>query len=234
MAAISLLAIHKNKILVGLSYILIASGLLLIGNAVFPILAYEVFTSKEFDKVETPKVMVYNPNLPKEALAQEPADLTNANNWFPENNAPVNTRSPKVEFYNLTIPKLGIKNAAVKIAGSDLNHSLIQYKGTANPGEPGNPVIFGHSILPQFYNPKNYISIFSTLPTLKSGDIILVDYDGIQYSYEVEQLHEVKPTDVSVLEQRYDRKEISLVTCVPPGTYLRRLIVKAKLVDNNK
>jgi sortase A len=48
------------------------------------------------------------------------------------------------------------------------------------------------------------------------------------------ELKEVKPTDVSVLEQRYDEKTISLVTCIPPGTYLRRLIVKAKLLDNSR
>jgi sortase A len=93
----------------------------------------------------------------------------------------------------------------------------------------GNTVIFGHSVLPQFYNPKNYLTIFSTLYKLKQGSILLIDYDNSQYKYVVDEMYEVKPTDLSVLEQRYDQKVLTLITCSPPGTYLRRLIIKASL-----
>jgi len=41
---------------------------------------------------------------------------------------------------------------------------------------------------------------------------------------------ETLPEDVSILEQYYDGEYLSLITCVPPGTYLRRLVVRAKLV----
>jgi sortase A len=104
-----------------------------------------------------------------------------------------------------------------------------EYPGTANPGQPGNTVLFGHSVLPQFFNPKNYLTIFSTLPTLKDGDEILVNFDGVNYRYLVEEMVEVSPEDTSVLEQRYDDSYITLITCVPPGTYLRRLIVRGRL-----
>lgn len=237
-AAISLLSIHKSKILLAISYVLITTGFFLIGNALYPIVAYEIFTSREISQDKTPKVLVQNIVSPYQVLAESPPDLTNADNWFPQSpgSRPETTtpgkRPDNIEFYNLSIPKLGIKNAVVSIGGTDLNTSLIQYNGTAHPGQLGNPVIFGHSVLPQFFNPKNYISIFSTLPTLKVGDTLLVDYDGIQYKYQVFERKEVKPADVSVLEQRYDRRELSLVTCVPPGTYLRRLIIKTKLVEN--
>jgi len=86
---------------------------------------------------------------------------------------------PKVTFYNISIPKLRIDNAVVAIGGEDLNEHLIQYPGTALPGRRGNAVIFGHSILPRFYDPKRYISIFSLLHTLEMGDPIYVYYDGI-------------------------------------------------------
>ena len=116
------------------------------------------------------------------------------------------------------------------IGGRDLDKSLIHYGGTANPGEVGNPVIFGHSILPQFYDPENYISIFSLLPTLRPGDEIMVKFDGIIYTYQVTDYYEVSPDEIDILEQRFDKKELTLVTCVPPGTYLRRGIIKAQLV----
>jgi len=98
------------------------------------------------------------------------------------------------------------------------------------PGQYGNTVIFGHSVLPQFFNPKNYKTIFSTLPTLKKGDEILIDFDGVLYRYEVVSLQEVLPENVSVLEQHYNAEYLTLITCVPPGTYLKRLVATARLV----
>ncbi len=132
--------------------------------------------------------------------------------------------------YSLSIPKLGIKDAAIIIGSQDLSKSLIQWGGTAAPGEFGNTVIFGHSVLPAFFDPKNYMTIFSTLPTLKDRDEIIVYFDGITYRYQIFEMKVVDPKDLSVLEQRFDDSYISLVTCVPPGTYWKRLIVKAKLV----
>ena len=116
-----------------------------------------------------------------------------------------------------------------KIGGEDLKESLIHYGGTVLPGEYGNVVIFGHSVLPQFFNPKNYLTIFSTLPTLENGDEVFVNFDGIEYKYKVYEMVEVEPTDVTILEQQYDNFYITLVTCVPPGTYWKRLAVKARL-----
>ena len=139
--------------------------------------------------------------------------------------------SSTITHYTLSIPKLRIKDALVTIGGDDLDKSLIHYGGTANPGEAGSPVIFGHSILPQFYSPNSYRAIFSLLPSLKSGDEIIVNFDGITYKYVVYDYYEVLPDELDILEQRYNRKDLTLVTCVPPGTYWRRGIVKARLVE---
>jgi sortase A len=98
------------------------------------------------------------------------------------------------------------------------------------PGQYGNAVIFGHSVLPQFFNPKDYKTIFSTLPTLKEKDEIFINFDGIEYRYQVTKMVETLPEDISVLEQQYDGEYLSLITCVPPGTYLKRLVVRARLV----
>jgi len=120
----------------------------------------------------------------------------------------------------------------VAIGGDDLSHNLVQYPGTALPGKNGNTVIFGHSILPIFYNPQDYLAIFSTLPTLKIGDEIFVSYDSVSYVYRIEQMFEVLPTDIQVLEQDSSDSFLSLVTCVPPGDPRdpRRLIVRARIV----
>ncbi len=154
--------------------------------------------------------------------------LQNANLWFPT--LPQKKVVTPVNSYKLSIPKLKILDAAVLIAGDDLMKSLIHYGGTGLPGEYGNAIVFGHSTLPQFFNPKDYKTIFSTIPTLKEGDDIFVVYDGVTYRYQVISLTVLQPTDLSGLEQRFDDSYLTLVTCVPPGTYWQRLYVKSRLI----
>ena len=56
-----------------------------------------------------------------------------------------------------------------------------------------------------------------------------ITYDGVAYRYVIYEMVVTDPNDLSVLEQRFDDSYITLVTCVPPGTYWKRLNVKAKL-----
>jgi len=161
-------------------------------------------------------------------------DYTKPQNWFPA--AQGSFSESKVTHYTLSIPKLKIEGATVAIGGEDLADSLIQYPGTALPGKIGNAVIFGHSILPQFYDPEDYMAIFSTLPTLKIGDEIQVRYDGINYAYKVQDMFEVRPEDIQVLDQNDDDSYVTLITCTPPGHPFkpRRLVVRAKIVPPNE
>jgi sortase A len=210
-------------------------GLVLVGNAIIPLLNYQFRYSTSFrqTKMVSPLVQERSRTLGSIAASahEEDKDYTLITSWFEETPKTAVRSDSGITDYRISIPKLNIDNAWVSIGGEDLKKKLIHYPDTAPPGQMGNSVVFGHSILPQFYNPKNYVSIFSTLHTLDSGDKIILDYDGIKYEYLVEKMFEVPPTDVSVLEQRYDGRYLTLITCSPPGTYLRRLIVKARLVD---
>jgi len=231
-----LVALRRSKWWTFIPVIFMGIGLLLFGSAAFPILSYQIFTSPRFRQPEFLKPVATDSLIrqPIETFTpivlgeEEASTFLEIEKWFPT--APkFEPRPTKITHYTLSIPKLKIENALVEIGGLDIKKNLIQYPGTANPGQPGNTVIFGHSVLPQFYNPKNYLTIFSTLPTLESGDEILVNFDGVNYRYRVEEMVEVSPDDISVLEQRYDDSYITLITCVPPGTYLRRLIVRGRL-----
>lgn len=170
------------------------------------------------------------PNTAKafDSASSESTDLSKASNWFPSAHQQANT-SIKAGTYTLSIPKLKIKDATVVIGSENLDRSLIHYGGTGLPGEFGTGVVFGHSVLPQFFNPTNYKTIFSTLPTLKEGDEVFVNYDGVLYKYIVIGMRVVDPSDISVLEQKYDDSYLGLVTCVPPGTYWKRLFVLTKM-----
>mgnify|MGYP005855693527 CR=1 FL=1 len=211
-------------------------GLVLIFSVAWPIVYYEILGNKT--SPPTTDTGLLNPLADSSSLAVLAAapkivgslNYTHASNWFPNSPATTQvTRPTGPNTYTLSIPKLNIENAHVIIGSDDLSSSLIHYNETALPGQLGSPVIFGHSILPQFYNPKNYMSIFSTLPTLEKDDQIIVDYDGISYTYSVTEKQEVMPEDLWVLEQRYDSKKIKLITCVPPGLKTKRLVVTAEL-----
>lgn len=141
------------------------------------------------------------------------------------------------DYYYLSIPKLDIDNAMVETSPSDLNPdgALGHYIGSDLPDEPGNSFIYGHSVLPAFYNPKNYKSIFSTLHTLSSGDEIIVSYNNKTYKYEVDFREVLEPEQVDPLDgfrpEYLNENTITLMTCYPPGTKSRRLLINATLVD---
>jgi sortase A len=209
------------------------SGIIILTGVIYPILSYSSNYSKNYTKLISPiggtedqvqgvMTTTINGNV----------DYSKASSWFPNGAKSADFIASKVDYFTISIPKLKIDSATVAIGGEDLNKSLIQYPDTALPGKRGNSVIFGHSILPIFYNPKNYISIFSLLPTLKNGDLINVNYDGVSYVYKVENMFEVLPTDIQVLDQDSSDSFLTLVTCVPPGDPAnpKRLIVRARVV----
>ncbi|OGM04368.1 hypothetical protein A2715_03205 [Candidatus Woesebacteria bacterium RIFCSPHIGHO2_01_FULL_39_32] len=207
------------------------SGLVILFSTIFPIVSYEWESAKRYPVLISPLVDEETASF---TFSQK--DYTKASNWF-EGVDKKEYVSENVKYFTISIPKLKVENATVAIGGEDLSQSLIQFPDTALPGKVGNTVIFGHSILPIFYNPENYLAIFSTLDKLDKGDEVIVDYDGIRYKFTVENLFEVSPNDIQILEQDSSSSYLTLVTCSPPGDPRKpkRLIVRARLtpVDNN-
>lgn len=214
---------RRKKRPIALPWIFMTTGSLVVLWTIWPIVSF-FFLQKPLLGTTISPVAAHST---MKAVLGETLDYTNPNVWFPT--LPQKKVVAPVNSYQLSIPKLNIVNATVIIAGDDLKKSLIHYGGTGLPGEYGTTVIFGHSTLPQFYNPKNYTTIFATLPTLKEGDEILVTYDGITYRYVIFDMVVTKPNDLSPLEQHFDDSYLTLITCVPPGTYWERLNVKTRL-----
>ena len=211
-----------------LSGILAALGILLILFTIYPIIDYEYTSRKRFPKLVSPlgeqgRDYIYSNSL---------GSYKNLSNWSSEYKIIPQAESGNVKYF-LSIPALRIKDAEVYIGGEDLSKSLIQYPGTARPGQYGNTVIFGHSVLPVFFNPKNYMSIFSTIPKLKKGDELFVNTKDVIYRYKVSDMFEVEPDNLDILDQKLNDSFLSLVTCVPPGHPLkpRRLVVRARLAE---
>lgn len=201
-------------------------GIAIIASVAYPILNYEIEAKQNFPTLVSSVV-----SNDASEVTLENYDYTLASNWFEGGAEERDFLLSKVNYYSISIPYLGIEDATVAVGGEDLTESLIQYPGTAVPGKIGNTVIFGHSILPYFFDPEDYLAIFSTLPTLKKGKTVLVNYDGISYKYVIEEMFEVGPTDIQILEQSASDSFLTLVTCTPPGHPLKpkRLIVRARL-----
>ena len=177
-------------------------------------------------------------------LKEEPAVLPSFDINL-ETNVPIlapsaavnSTLSNVPEFFYLTIPKLGIKNAMIETNSKNLepDNYLGHYPGTKLPGMVGNTFIYGHSVLPVFFNPNNYKTIFSTLDKLNPGDTFILTYNNKDYEYVVE---ESKVVEVADLKPRADLKPtfmnedtVTLMTCWPFGTTLKRFVVNATLVN---
>lgn len=219
-----------KRILSYLSIIFIFSGISIFVWVLYPIFMFELYYAPRFGTLLSP---VPNEIIKQtigtelsQVLGMEKTDYTKASVWFPK--ASGVKLAQNISSYHLSIPKLYINSATVKVGGEDLSRNLIHFTGPL-PGEIGNPIIFGHSTLLWFYNPKDYKSIFSKLPDLTTNDRIYLTSDNVTYIYKVFEMKITTPNDLSVLNQTNDGSYLTLITCVPPGTYLRRFIVKAKL-----
>jgi sortase A len=103
---------------------------------------------------------------------------------------------------------------------------------TAKPGEPTkegnqNVFLFAHSAI----NPieaRRYNSIFYLLRKVEPGDRVIVFYKKKRFDYIVKDKRVVEATDVKYLTEPSSTPLLTLQTCDPPGSSLRRLIVTAE------
>lgn len=148
----------------------------------------------------------------------------------------INNDSLNLPVINVKAPiSWGIKNNPDEVAKA-LAKGLIQVQGTALPGEIGNVFVTGHSSNYPWAK-GNFNNVFSLLNKVVVGDMAQVKYQNTNYLYKVQEIKIVEPDDVSVLESKKE-STLTLMTCTPVGTSLRRLIIIANQVypdpANNK
>lgn len=120
-------------------------------------------------------------------------------------------------------------NALEKDIQKSLQDGVVHYPGTAEPGDKGNVVITGHSsYFP--WDSGRFKDVFALLHQVAVGDQIIVYHNQKAYSYQVYEIKVVTPDKVDVLTQE-DGDRLTLITCTPVGTNLRRLIVLARPVN---
>ncbi|MDP4000972.1 MAG: sortase, partial [bacterium] len=138
----------------------------------------------------------------------------------------------------LTVPSLGIVVPIIIDSGKSeeefqaaLRNGVVHYPGTSQVGRFGNSYIFGHSS-DYLWSEGNYKTVFAVLPKINIGaEIVATDTEGQEYAYYVKETKVVGPSDLSVLEQDYSKKVLTLQTSYPIGTALRRFIVISELKE---
>ena len=147
---------------------------------------------------------------------------------------PVNTD------FGIVIEKIDVNSPIVADVNSSnykeyiaaLSKGVAHAKGTAFPGETdktnNNVFLFAHSAI----NPiqaKKYNSVFYLLRKLEVGDRVATFYKGQRFDYIVIDKRVVEATDVRYLTDSSKDPILTMQTCDPPGSSLRRMIVTAKL-----
>lgn len=103
-----------------------------------------------------------------------------------------------------------------------LKKGIGQYAGSGQPGKAGNVVLSGHNDI--------YGEPFRYLDRLKPGDEIIVSTERQPYTYVVDEVRVVDPTDVWVMGPT-DHAQVTLISCYPYRVNTRRIVVIASLAD---
>lgn len=124
--------------------------------------------------------------------------------------------------------RLAIRSAKVNMpifeskSASVLSKGGWIFPGTSAPDRGGNTVIFGHRFryLPPISN------TFYHLDKVQRGDTISIAWKGVTYTYRVDDIKIIEPTDWSVTKPTEEAR-ITLITCAPLFSTKQRLVVIA-------
>ena len=137
------------------------------------------------------------------------------------------------------IPKINVQIPVIYDVGTtdenaienSLEDGVVHYPTTAKPGEQGNAAFFGHSSN-NIFNKGRYKFAFVLLHTMVEGDTFYLTYSGKVYVYKVISKTVVNPDQVGVLNPvPGETATATLITCDPPGTSLRRLVVVGRQIS---
>lgn len=139
--------------------------------------------------------------------------------------------------FGIVIPKINANSKIIKNVDPfnsveyqlALTKGVAQAKGSSLPGETGNIFLFSHSSS-DILHAQLYNSIFYLLIKLEKEDMIEIYFNQLKYVFRVTEKKVVASNDLSELHAASKDETLTLMTCWPPGTSLKRLIIKAKRV----
>lgn len=198
-------------------------GIFILMQVILPIVSFQIWW---FGQKYSNQILI----SPKKSNGQIlGVSVTNKDNFPAFVSTLTRKTQPNYDLFTMSISKLKMEKANVYVDSNDLTKGLIHLPGSALPGEKGNLFISGHSAVSNFFAGKN--AVFARLPDLKKGDEILLEAANSKFTYKVVGIKVVDPSDLSVIPAPEEQgRYISLMTCVPPGLNLKRMIVLGKMI----
>jgi len=188
----------------------------------------------EYEKFTAELISIYGSGPAKQAEQIEYSQNVSgslANAYYPNNNIASNHDTTTGN--NIYIPGVNINAPIVMGASTDaktilsqLKEGVLVYPGSDIPGNGGSTVIIGHSS--SDFPWQKYAHVFAALPDLSRGDMIIINYNGNKYAYNV---NEKITGSVDELATRDIKGDLILGTCWPIGTDEQRILVTASLVS---
>jgi len=141
-------------------------------------------------------------------------------NTFRTGSLPINHAAVEGE-NRIIIDKIGVDMKIVEgTTEAALNLGAWHLGYTSTPDKGGNTVITAHRYK---YRPPSK-ETFYLLDKIELGDTFQVNWEGLQYKYQVTDIKVVEPTDIYVLNPT-SNPEVTLITCTPLFTTKQRLVV---------
>lgn len=145
---------------------------------------------------------------------------------------------PVDEQFGIVIPKLGANARVIadvdwrdsRVYQEALTRGVAHARGTAKPGEAGTIFLFSHSGVDVF-EANRYNALFYLIDKLVAGDEIVLLYQGEPFLYRVTDKKKVASDQFEYLQGDMMKKTLTLMTCWPAGTTLKRLLVIAEQVS---
>ncbi len=138
--------------------------------------------------------------------------------------------------FGIVIPKLGANAKIIPDVNPysesayqrALSKGVAHARGTVYPGDVGNVFLFAHSSV-DFYEALRFNSVFYLISKLEKGDEVILYHNSHKFVYIVTEKRIVSSTAVEYLSRETKNKLLTMMTCWPPGTTLKRLVVQAEL-----
>lgn len=146
---------------------------------------------------------------------------------------------PQDPDFSIVIPKIGANSKIIRNVDSAneqeylgaLQNGVAHAIGTALPGESGHIFLFAHST-DYFWNIGAYNAVFYLLSKLEKNDEVNLFYKGQRYRYQVVAKQIVDPSQVEYITRKTNKEFLTLQTCWPPGTTLKRQLIFATRIVN--
>jgi len=230
--------IIKHILVFSVSLFIVLTALVNYGNILNLVREFEYFIfpnkqSAEYERLTIELISLYGSgHLSRYQEKQKPVQdrRANASSLIPE----ISDYGRLNQAY-LYIPVIDI-NAPIIVGSSteertilnELKRGVLIYPGSNLPGDNGSTVIIGHSSSNTPWQKYSYV--FSSLPKLSKGDMIIINYNDRKYSYSVDKKIIGSVNELAALDIKGD---LILGTCWPIGTDEKRILITASLVQSS-